>query len=114
MYKEIFGDSYPLLKSSFSFLITPEHVILGDVLLTRENSSADAEKSLIVDKPNANLILRRQLFALRSLALCIQMNWFVILVSNVFYLVFRMLKKKKQSVKLVKHRLVTVEVERLA
>lgn len=83
MYEDVFGPTYPLLKSTDPLHVTPEFVIFGDVVMNREKN-AEVEIGPIIDKRNSNLILRNQLDVLRSLAICVEMNWFVILVS-IFY-----------------------------
>lgn len=65
--------------------MTPEKVILGDVILPRTKETETAE---IIDRNNSQLVLRNQLNTLRSLAICLEMNWFTILVRmkwNIIY-----------------------------
>ena len=61
--------------------MTPEEVIFGDVILPR---TKDAETAEIIDRNDSQLVLRNQLNTLRALAICLEMNWFVILVCMKF------------------------------
>lgn len=84
IYEEIFGGEYPLMKKVAPFHINPESIYFGDVMVKREGYG-DSELTPIVDKAYSHLILRSQLNVLRSLAICIEMKWFVILVRTEFY-----------------------------
>ncbi|XP_065212438.1 midasin [Planococcus citri] len=79
IYESIFGERYPYLRTSLPFNVTPTEVTLGDVTLPR---TRETEIAQIIDRNNSHLVLRNQLNTLRSLAICVEMNWFVILVGN--------------------------------
>lgn len=79
IYEENFGPEYSLMKISSPIVITPEVVILDDIVMNR-GSLAVGALSPVIDRKHAKLLLRNQLHVLRSLAVAIEMNWFVVLV----------------------------------
>lgn len=68
------------MNISSPIVITPEVVILDDIVMNR-GSLTDRSLAPVVDRKHAKLLLRNQLRVLRSLAVSIEMNWFVVLVG---------------------------------
>ncbi|XP_015604930.1 midasin [Cephus cinctus] len=75
LYAELFPvEKYPLPPSQPLIHLTETNLYLGDVTLTRTNSSIYTDSSL--------LLLRDQVATLKSLAQCVKMNWMSILVGG--------------------------------
>lgn len=91
IYEETFGSEYPLTKISSPIVITPEVVILDDIVMNRGRLT-DGGLAPVIDRKHAKLLLRNQQHVLRSLAVSIEMNWFVVLVcflENVLILLLK-------------------------
>ncbi|CAB0035735.1 unnamed protein product [Trichogramma brassicae] len=74
IYHEMFDvTAYPLLPS-VTVHISPEKIYFGQIDIPRTDSSFCVDSKL--------LLLRNQLSTLRSLALCVKMNWMSIIVGG--------------------------------